>query len=195
MNHKKLLIFGLICAVAGVSTYLYSNKSQATNNITGQPAMTVTDSNSTSPGGIPGGAGGSNTPVQNYSINFQIPDIGMQLNLPSSLADLTYQVNTAGDGSKTVSFSTKSLSNSVLACSAQRPGGAFDTVIRSNGKYQPPANPADGGLLYQAPNYNFAYRLPNGPCAKNLTISQQRLLDSQAQDFYSALQSSRPIER
>lgn len=193
MSNKKLAALGLIFAILGVYAYVYVSQQKPASKSPVNSATAVDSGTSTSPGGIPGGAGGGGSPTVSNPNAFKVPEVGLQLTVPASLADLTYKVSPGANGSQVVSFSTQSLTAAIPACSAQHPGGAFDTISRANGQYQPPANPADGGLLYQTAGYYFAYQLPNGPCAKNLTVSQQRLLDAQAQDFYTAVHSAKPI--
>ncbi|MEO8785051.1 MAG: hypothetical protein ABI392_01800 [Candidatus Saccharimonadales bacterium] len=196
---ELLLVLSAICLVVGIALYLFSKQpanSPSKSQTTSPAANTAHQTgSSTSPSGIPGGAGGSPTPATGQSTTvITITQAGLQITVPNSLADLTYHLGQSG-GQTVVRFSTQAISKAIPACGASQGSGAFDTVIKASGQYSqayPGQNP-NGGLIQQYPSYYLAYQLPTGPCAKNLSQSQQTLLDDQAQAFYSSLGSVKAL--
>jgi len=131
---------------------------------------------------------GTSSATQSQNV-LDISPIGVDITVPDSLKDLTYYANNQSNGVISVSFSTASLTSAALSCSASVGSGAFDTILKGYGQYPGPANPSSGALITQQPTFYIAYELPTGPCEKDLSPATQALLDSQAQDFYSALAS------
>jgi hypothetical protein len=183
-----LVLLLVILAIAGIGSYLYSNRPKAvkplaTGSTSTSPSNTGT---STSPNGIPGGVATTPPPgavtTGPDSTTVKITELGFQITVPNAIKDLTYHVN-----GSSVTFSTTSLTAAIPSCRAASGTGAFDIISKGNGTYKPPANSADGGLLKQYGTYYLAYTLPTGPCAKGLSVSNQNLLDDQAQAFYGAL--------
>ena len=187
-NHKGfagltiLLVLAVVLAIAGIGGYLYVRRPAVAPVV--KPAVGAPTGQSTSPNGIPGGATGSTTsgtPAASGTV-VKVTETGFQITVPDSLKDLTYHVHNG-----VVSFSTATLTAAEPNCAATHGTGAFDMIVRGDGTYQPPANPADGGLLKQYGGYYLAYVLPSGPCAKGLSVANQNLLDDQAQAFYGSL--------
>lgn len=181
-----LLLLATLLIIAGIGSYLYSKQSRSqTKPKVVAAGSTAYSGQTTSPGGIPGGASGTTTtPAPTATgTTVRVTEAGFSITVPDSLKDLTYHVNNG-----TVSFSTQSLSAAAASCSANNGGsGAFDTVTKGSGTYKPPANAANGGLIKQYSGFYLAYTLPTGPCAKGLPVATQNLLDDQAQAFYTAL--------
>jgi hypothetical protein len=186
---EMLMILVLICLLAGTGWAVYKRQpSHSPQAASVQPPVTPVGQ-STSPGGVPGGAGGSTSPSsQPPATVVALGSTGLQITVPTSLSDLTYSLSQTSQGT-VISFSTKSLSSAIPACAANSGSGAFDTVVKGSGQYA--SQGSNGALIQQYPSYYVAYRLPTAPCAKNLSRSQQILLDDQAQTFYSALPSVR----
>ena len=189
---ELLLVLATVLLLAGIGIHVYG-KHQANNNLSKKnQAATAPAGNtgiSTTPGGVPVTA---TTPRPKTNANqtvVKVSEAGLQIAAPTSLKDLTYHVISNDGGVITLAFSTSSLTAAIPACSAALGNGAFDTIIRGSGNYPGPANPSSGGLLKQYKDYYLAYNLPNAPCAKNLSVANQNLLDDQAQDFYSILAS------
>lgn len=185
---ELLLVFAVVLLIAGLGAFLYgkSHPSKAANSQT-KSVNSVNNGTSTTPGGIPAGAGAPVSTPTTTLTTVKVPEAGLQISVPTSMQDLTYHVVSQTSTTVTVAFSTKTIEAAVPACKASNGNGAFDTLIRGNGSYNGPSNPSSGGLIKQYSNYYLAYNLPNGPCAKNLSTTNQALLSTQAQDFYSAL--------
>lgn len=185
-----LLLIGVILLIGGIGVYVFTQRPTSQPASTESSTATTSTGTSTSPGGIPGGANGGTTTGTAASTNIvKITSVGMQLTVPDSLKDLTYALKPVAGGATEVTFSTKTLAGRVPSCAADQGSGAFQTVTRGPGSYPGPANPSSGALLKQYDSYYFAYTLPTGPCAKGLSVENQNLLNSLAQDFSGALPS------
>jgi hypothetical protein len=189
---STLLILASLLILAGASAYVYSKNHDGSLPFMGPestPVVYENNSNSTSPNGIPGGvtsAPQATPPNSSNTTVVKIPDAGIQITVPNSLKDLTYHTVKAADGTITATFSTKTLATAVPSCAANQNNGAFDAIVRGNGQYPGPA-PRSGGLIKQYGSFYIAYLLPTGPCAKGMTPANQNLVDSQSQEFYTAL--------
>lgn len=160
---------------SSTNTYNNPTKTSSPTSVSTTTPTTTPSTTSTSP------------PSGEYVIDIQ--GMAIEITVPTGIKDLTYNVTTNSGGVNVATFSTQSLSAEVPQCSADVGSGAFDTVLRGNGKYPGASNPSDGALIVQKqnPTYYIAYELPTGPCAKNLTPTEQSLLDNQQEDFYSSL--------
>ncbi len=181
-----LLLLAVVLTIGGIGNYLYGrNQKKPTTTAVTAPAPGATGQ-STSPNGIPGGAtgspSGSSNPTASTTTVIKVSEAGFQITVPNSIKDLTYH---AVGG--VVNFSTASITAAIPECAANRGSGAFQTVTRGNGTYQPPSNASNGGLIKQYSGYYLSYTLPTGPCAKGLSVENQNLLNDQAQAFYSSL--------
>lgn len=188
---ELLLILAVILTLGGIASYVYSkNRSHNSSATTAEQTAATPEGTSTSPNGIPGGTSPSTAtsqPAANQNI-IKISSVGLQMTVPDSLKDLTYQLTNTGSGTL-IAFSSQRLTAAIPSCAANNGSGAFDTITRGNGTYPGPANPSSGGLLKQYSSYYFAYTLPNGPCAKGLSVENQNLLNALSQDFYGSLGS------
>jgi hypothetical protein len=188
---EALLIVAMVLLIAGIGAFVYTKNHHGSLPFSSTKATPVTyvgSSNSTSPNGIPGGATGTSQATTNpvaATTVIKVTEAGFQISVPANLKDLTYRVT--GTTTKTVTFSTTSLTAAIPSCAATSGNGAFDTITSGPGTYQPPANSANGKLLQQYATSYLAYTLPVGPCAKGLSTDNQNLLDDQAQAFTSAL--------
>jgi hypothetical protein len=122
-------------------------------------------------------------------------EIGVQMDLPSTLSDLTYtaqQVAAPGGGTETAIYlSTKEFQADVNKCYEQGPeasGVSFGAIGRASGQY--PSNPtpenADGALLKQFNDFYISGSLPNGittctntAVAGDLAVTKSRTLFNQ----------------
>ncbi len=183
---EALIIIAILLLIGGIGAYLYGqrpHKAATVKTTTSSPATAT--GTSTTPGGVPA-SGGTAGSVQATEITSKLAALGISIKLPDSLNDLTYNLSMSGSVYK-MNFSTSQLTAAVPACAANQGNGAFDTIIRGPGTYPGPANPSSGGLIKQYPSYYIAYVLPNAPCAKGLSPDNQKLLDDQAQAFYTAI--------
>ncbi len=185
-----LLLIGVILLIIGIGVYVFTQRPDSKQTSTASSAASANTGTSTSPGGVPGGAdSGSAGGATNTTNIIKITPVGLQLTVPDSLKDLTYALKPVAGGATEVTFSTKTLASRVPSCAADQGSGAFQTVTRGTGSYPGPANPSSGALIKQYGDYYFAYTLPTGPCAKGLSVDNQNLLNSLAQDFSGALPS------
>ena len=131
----------------------------------------------------------SSTPTTATSSKFVFKEIGIQIELPNSLNDLTYttqQVEAPGGGTETAIYlSSKQFQADVEKCYNQGPqasGVSFGAIGRTTGKY--PTNPtpenADGTLLKQFDGFYISGSLPNGitTCTNKAVVEDLAVTDS-----------------
>lgn len=191
-----LLGVAVLLVLGGIGMMVY-NQNQTVNNLSQpveNPSTPTPEGVSTSPNGVPGGTQtpASSAPQKSGTV-IKITAVGLQLTVPDSLKDLTYHTSSLANNSTLVTFSTKTITNSISKCAANSGQGAFSTVTRGVGNYPGPANPSSGGLLKQYGGYYFAYNLPTAPCATGLSVEQQNLLNDQTQLFYDSLGSAQAL--
>lgn len=187
---ELLLLIAVLLALTGIGVFVYSKqRGQQSPVVTSSQSVPTPEGTSTSPNGIPGGAASTPPPTSANSQNtVKIASAGIQIGVPDSLKDLTYSTS-AANGVTSLTFSTTALTTAIPSCAASQGAGAFSTIIKGNGTYPGPTNPSSGGILKQYDNYYIAYTLPTGPCAKNLSVENQNLLNNLSQDFYGSLSS------
>ena len=168
-----LLLVVVVCAVVGAGWLTYShyhklNQVKQTTNAATTPSSTP--STTKTPVTVK-----QSTTVANQNV-VKIPELGIQITVPDSIKDLTYQVHTGtlqnGNQATFAFFSTAALTAADAYCG---PGAApLGSLEEASGQY-PSSDPLAvgkyGQLVKQFPTFYISHGVPQGACSTNSTIS------------------------
>lgn len=116
-------------------------------------------------------------PTTNRNV-VKIPELGIQMTVPSDIKDLTYQVRTVtlrdGKQATLALFSTQSLT--ALDPNCDTSAGPLGSLERVDGQYPDFSNgqydPLDyGELVKQLPTFFISAGAPNAPCSASASVS------------------------
>lgn len=97
---------------------------------------------------------------------FKIPELGVELSVPATLADLTYAVNT---GHTVSNLSTQTLTDLDAGCTANATTGlALGNISKTSGKFTATTGVT---LVKQYPTYYISYTAAPSACSKVAQVS------------------------
>lgn len=138
----------------------------------------------------------------------KVPELGIQITVPDSIKDLTYQVSTVklspnGNQATLAMFSTKALTALDANCGVS--SGALGSLERASGQYPTQAedetNVLDyGQLLKQFPTFYISVGYPQAACSTAATAgsasaaaSNEAARNTAKQAFVSSLSTIQPL--
>jgi len=187
MFKKKLGIVPWILSIAifGVALSIVLTNQHPHKNVKGLHDVALTS--------ITTGAQTSETPILVSSTSNQnveeIPELGIQITVPDSTKDLSYQVSTVtlknGQSATLAMFSTASLTNASASCAANvGPLGSLEKVAGQYPSSDQYASLDYGQLVKQFSTFYIASGSPQTACSTSTSV--QTTSNSQKTNFFNS---------